>query len=186
MQEEEAAAFQQGLLLSNLARASLGCLQGSVQQGRGRLVEHAGCLQAWVTLGSVAGTGTADRALETRHMSTQPCEPRPPVKVAALANRCWYSPFPSGIGVIFLWRWCLCWHKLLPSRAMPPEQVFVCCWLPECPCSAWTRRGVQGPAHHPLLLFQRDEKKAKAQPVRSSTENICLVVSSTSRVWMER
>ena len=118
MQEEEAAAFQQGLLLSNLARASLGCLQGSVQQGRGRLVEHAGCLQAWVTLGSVAGTGTADRALKTRHMSTQPCEPRPPVKVAALAKRCWYSPFPSGIGVIFLWRWCLCWHKLLPSRAI--------------------------------------------------------------------
>lgn len=150
--------------MSNLARASLGCLQGSVQQGRVRLVEQAGCLQAWVTLGSVAGTGTVDRALETRHMSTQPCEPRPPVK-----------------GAIFLWQWCLYWHKLLPSRAMPPEQVFVC-WLPECPCSAWTRRGVQGPAHHPLLLFQTDEKKTKAQPERSSTENICLVVSSTSHV----
>lgn len=70
MQEEEAAAFEQGLLLSNLARASLGCLQGSVW----RTAEHTHRVPAgWVSLSSVAGTWTKENALKTHtleHLST--------------------------------------------------------------------------------------------------------------------
>lgn len=91
MEEEETAAFEQGLLQYNLDNACLGCLQGKVcDEVERRLLGTQGALRlglhfkAWLAQVSWIEFSKS------------------PVSVTALAKYCWYTLFPLGSRAVLL------------------------------------------------------------------------------------